>query len=368
MASEKKITAEAFNQRLAKVQKALQERELDGLIVNGQGTQKVGDLTYLSNYRPGRVRNEGFQGAGCHAMVLAAEGPAMLVSPLGQCGEGTFNVNGFKGGNDFNADLAGAVRELGLAGGKLGVAGSGQMSSQVWFTLKRILPKVELVPADEILRDLRAVKSSEEVELLGESARVGEQTIAIGMESVKPGVTEHRLELDLRAAAYEAGADAIAEVTVNSGPFLRDTGCGRTVQAGDLVSLGISGWCEGYAFCATRVVAAGDPGQHQRKQLSHLEEAAQYVVDTLQPNRTVGYVTSLHGGQTILPAAHGIGLELYEHPWIITGPMAGKPVVLPNMVFSVEPILMDGRLGALPISKTVLVTEDGPRVLGMPSA
>jgi len=368
MSQEMKIKSEAFAQRLAAVQKTLKERGLDGLILSGLGTGRVGDIAYLCNYRPGSARNDGFQGAGCHALALAVEGPAMLVSPLGHFGDGLFNLGGCKASSDFSGDLAGAVRELGLASGKLGVAGSDLMPASVWLSLNKSLPKAELEPADDILRGLRAVKSTEEIEVLSQAAYVGEQALAKGIDAITPGVSQRSLELALRGAAYQAGAEAIAHALVDSGPALNGAGQGRKVQKGDMVSLAISGWCGGYAFSCTKVAVAGQAGQHQRDQLQHAEEAARYMVETLEPNRAVGYVTSLHGGQTILPAVHGVGLEIFEHPWIITGPMARKPVVVPNMVICVEPILVDGELGSLPISKTVLVTDQGPRVLGVPPA
>ena len=372
MAQEMRIKPEAFAQRLAEVQKAMAQRGLEGLIVYGLGTQRVGGLTYLSDFRPAPARNEGFQGAGCHALVLTGEGPGLLVSPLYPAGEGLANVAGIKVGVDFSAELVAAVREQGLATAKLGLAGSDLMPAQVWHWLQKALPKAEVEPADDILRELRAIKSPQEIELLSKAAYVGEQALAAGADQPLPGMSAWQLELALRGAAYQAGAEAIAQVAVRSGAVLKSGGRsladGRALADGDLVMMSLSGWCGGYAFSSTKVVVAGQAGQHQRDHLQHAEDAAQYMVETMQPNRAVGYVTSLHGGQTISPAAHGIGLEAYEHPWIITGPMARKPVVAPGMVICVEPILMDGDLGALTISKTVLVTDQGPYVLGVPTA
>lgn len=360
--------SEACTQRLASLRQGLAQRGLEGLIVCGLSPRRTGDLTYLTNFRPGPVRNLGFQGAGCHALVLAGEGPGLLVSPLAAPGEGLANLAGVKSGVDFNAELAAAVRELGLATARLGLAGSDLMPVSVWLGLGKSLPKAELEPADDLLRGQRALKSPQEIELLSLAAQAGQRALAAGAEAVRAGVSETELELALRAAAHEAGAETLAQAAVNSGPVLKGPGGGRTVEAGDLVSLALSGWCGGYAFSAGKVVVAGQASGYQREQLQHLEEAAQYMVETLQPNRAVGYVTSLHAGQTILPAAHGLGLETYEYPWIITGPMAQKPVLASNMVICVEPMLMDGELGALPASKTILITDKGPHVLGIPPA
>ncbi len=201
MARKLELQPEAFSQRLANLQQAMAGRGLEGLIVFGLCPGRTGDLTYLTNFRPGPARNFGFQGAGGHALVLAAEGPGLLVSPLAQPGEGLTNVAGLKAGMDLGAELAAAVRELGLATAKLGVAGSESMPVTLWLALTKALGKAVLEPADELLREQRAIKSLPEVELLGEAAGVGRQAVQAGVEAINPGVGERQLALAMLSAA-----------------------------------------------------------------------------------------------------------------------------------------------------------------------
>ena len=57
---------------------------------------------------------------------------------------------------------------------------------------------------------------------------------------------------------------------------------------------------------------------------------------------------------------HGIGVGLHEHPSI--SPMDKKPITS-NMVFNIEPIGVDPEVGGFGQELTVLVTEEGPKVI-----
>ncbi len=81
----------------------------------------------------------------------------------------------------------------------------------------------------------------------------------------------------------------MARVAVTSGPVLKAGGwppvSDRALADGDLVSLHVRGWSGGYAFSASQAAVVGQASPHQREQLRHAEEAAQYMVETLQPDR-----------------------------------------------------------------------------------
>ena len=53
MARKLELQPEAFSQRLADLQQAMAERGLEGLIVFGLCPGRTGNLTYLTNFRPG---------------------------------------------------------------------------------------------------------------------------------------------------------------------------------------------------------------------------------------------------------------------------------------------------------------------------
>jgi Xaa-Pro aminopeptidase len=87
------------------------------------------------------------------------------------------------------------------------------------------------------------------------------------------------------------------------------------------------------------------------------------MVETLQPGKAVSYVLTMHREQRIMPSAHAIGLEIFEYPWIVMGPVANKPTIKPNTVMCVEPILQDTRFGSMSVKRTVFISESGSQAL-----
>ncbi len=176
-----------------------------------------------------------------------------------------------------------------------------------------------------------------------------------------------QVELAMRPAAHEAGADQVVRASVNSGSKLNVRGwpfvTGRILQDSDFVMAEIAGWAGGYAFSCSRVRVVGQANIEQKEHLNHLEEAVDWMVDTLQPHKEVGYVLTMHRDQRIMPSAHGMGLEIFEYPWIPMGPVANKPTIKPNTVMCVEPIVQDARFGSMSVKRTVCISETGPHAL-----
>jgi len=356
-----------FDRRLAALQKAMQERGLDGLVVFGSYPEQEGNITYLSNFRQGYPKNLHYGGAGCHALLLGPKGPGTLVSPAGQVDSSVVNIDGIKTGYNLSLELVAAIREKDLADRKLGLVGMDLLPSAICQATEKAVSKAASEPAADILAGLRSIKSPQEIAILSNGASVAESIISAGMEAAKQGSSEAQLELAMRRDAFEAGADLLARVGVNSGPSLKPRRwppvSGRTLQEGDFVMLEIAGWANGYAFCGAKTHVVGKASAAQKDHLNHLEDAAAWMVETLQPHRDLGYVLTIHREQRIFPSAHGIGLEVFEHPWVVMGALPDRPTMHPNTVMCIEPVMVDARFGTMSICKTVLVGESGPRVL-----
>ncbi len=268
------IPSEEFERRLVRTRRVMAERGLDGLIVFGRYPEQEGDITYLTNHRQGFPKNLYFGGAGCHALVLGEEGLGTLISPMGNPDDTVVNIDEAKAGTNFSLELASAIREKGLAKNKLGMAGRDLIPFQIRHALEKALGKAIFEPADDILRSLREIKSLGETDLLTIAASVGENAIAAGMKAAKAGNNAMQVELAMRRAAYEAGADMVARVSVNSGSKLNVRGwpfvTARILQDGDFVMAEIAGWAGGYAFSCSGVQVVGQANAEQKEHLKHL--------------------------------------------------------------------------------------------------
>ena len=141
----------------------------------------------------------------------------------------------------------------------------------------------------------------------------------------------------------------------------------RVIEAGDVVVVDIGGpVAEGYNSDSTRTYAVGAPRDADvAATYAVLQQAQQAAVDAVRPGVSAESIDAAareviaaagFGDLFIHRTGHGIGLDVHEEPYIVSG--NGLPLE-PGMAFSVEPgIYQPGRWGAR-IEDIVVVTADG---------
>ena len=111
------------------------------------------------------------------------------------------------------------LKELHIERGRIGIAGlgadtrtpEGTMLHGFWLVLSSAFPHVDFVDATHILRQVRFVKSEEEVEVLRKSAQIIEKGIEAKISAAKPGV----LDWNVWAAALSAMMHHGSEIPVH---------------------------------------------------------------------------------------------------------------------------------------------------------
>ena len=173
--SEDGISPEEIRSRIARVQGLLRERGLPALLAVGRSFyDRPGPVAYLSGHFP-PFPNSVFSGATRglgHACVLvpAAGEPTLLVDGRGYRRD-LVALPDVRLGNDFVAALAGVLRERGLAGGAIGLAGEDIVPLALWRDLAAELPALRLERAEDLLNRLRRIKSPAEQRLRRRSTR-----------------------------------------------------------------------------------------------------------------------------------------------------------------------------------------------------
>jgi Xaa-Pro aminopeptidase len=143
------------------------------------------------------------------------------------------------------------------------------------------------------------------------------------------------------------------------------------LEAGDVVVVDIGGPVpEGYCSDSTRTYVLGEPRDADvADTYAVLQAAQQAAVDAVRPGVAAQDVDAAarrviadagFGEYFIHRTGHGIGLDVHEDPYIVSG---NRLALEPGMAFSVEPgIYQPGRWGAR-IEDIVVVTEDGVEAL-----
>src|SRR5699024_9470796 len=238
------------------------------------------------------------------------------------------------------------------------------------LALREELGTAEQTLAGPILRELRMRKDNAEIDALRRAGAAIDRVHARMGEWLHPGRTEAEVGADITAAIEEEGHDSADFVIVGSGPngaSPHHDVSDRVIEAGDVVVVDIGGPLpEGYNSDCTRTYAVGEPRDPEvRDTYAVLYEAQRAAVQAVRPGITAAGIDAAardriaeggFGEQFMHRTGHGIGLDVHEEPYIMSG---SDLAVEPGMAFSIEPgIYQEGKWGAR-IEDIVLVTEDG---------
>lgn len=238
-------------------------------------------------------------------------------------------------------------------------------------------PQRTLVTTDRMVEQARAVKDDTEVATLREAARRLAGVADAVPPLVRPGRTEADVAVDIEGLLREAGFDRPAfETIVASGPngaqpHARPTL--RRLEEHEGVVLDFGGVYDGYCVDLTRTVELGAAPPEWRRLQSAVAEAQAAAIAAIAPglpghrvDAAARSVLERHGlGHAFGHATgHGLGLDVHEEPRIARH-TAGQPEVLlvPGMVFTVEPGAYVEGVGGVRIEDDVLVTSTGCEVL-----
>ena len=260
-----------------------------------------------------------------------------------------------------------ALALAGLAAGPVAVS---DMTPALHLLQLRDAGATEQRLAGPVLRELRMRKDASELAELRAAGAAIDRVHARVEEWLRPSRTEAEVAGDIAAAIVEEGHAAADFVIVGSGPngaSPHHSVSDRVIERGDVVVVDIGGPLpSGYNSDSTRTYAVGSPREPDvAEAYAVLQAAQQAAVDAVRPGVTCESVDA--AARSVLSDAglaqyfihrtgHGIGLDVHEEPYIVTG---NDLALEEGMTFSIEPgVYLTGRWGAR-IEDIVAVTGDG---------
>ena len=190
--------AAEFAQRRARALETACDAGFDGMLVWSRGATNAdgnGGCLYLANHQTPCSHLADFPGSsarGYCAIVLVPDRESVLVTDYFELEQDLVQIDAVR----FSTDVAGTVGDVlaegGLAGKRIAVDGAGTflLASNELAALERAGAGTTLVFKDEILRDMRAVKSPAEIELMRAAQRIGCAWMQACLDVVEPGATE----------------------------------------------------------------------------------------------------------------------------------------------------------------------------------
>ena len=257
---------------------------------------------------------------------------------------------------------------------------AGFVAHATWQRLAAAAPDVELVPIEGWLEADRAVKEPTEVERIRAACAIADRALAGLLPSIRPGVTEADLALDLEWRMRTGGAEALAfDVACLSGPeaaLPHGAPGDRPVLDGAVLLFDFGAQVAGYRSDMTRTLFVGEPSARdldvydlvaraQAAAISALETAVATGGELTSGRMIDGVARAVvadggHGERFGHGTGHGIGLATHEAPSLGTR-ATDAPLPSPT-VFSIEPgVYLAGETGVR-IEDLVLLDAGARRV------
>ncbi len=252
-----------------------------------------------------------------------------------------------------------ATSKLGIEYDKITVAQK-QLFEETW--------NYSYAPIDELMHQLRAIKTQDELSRMKRGAKITEAIFSHMCEIIRPGISEFDLLAEMQYMMNKNECAPSFNPIIASGPnssLPHAVVSSRKLQNGDFITMDFGVIYKGICTDFTRTVALG--GVEEELKLiynivhkANLETEATircgvYAKDVDAVARKViteaGYGAFYEHG-----TGHGVGVEIHEAPWLS---VKSTDVLQENMVLTVEPgIYLPGK-GGVRIEDMVVVTKDG---------
>ena len=308
---------------------------------------------------------------------------------------------------EFGKQLASDYEELArsVAGEQVIGADLDVMPAQLFFRLSEAIPQAKISDASAVLRELRSVKSPEEIERISVAAGTAASGLEAGLTALKEGMTELELMAVIenamrlrghvglmRMRGYNqeimtgvvAAGEAAAEPTYFDGPAggrglseaAPQSASTRPIRRNEPILIDIGCCIDGYTIDQTRTAVIGE----LRPELQLAYDTAVSIIRRVEELMRPGAIPEELYAETLRMASdaglsnhfmgygkdqvkflgHGIGLEIDEWPVLARG---FRAPLEPGMVIAVEPKFTFPEWGVVGIENTYVVTETGCRAL-----
>ena len=343
---------------IERIQEKLKERGLDGLLLTDEKNQR---------YAAGFAFTDGAVLVGREKAWLVTD--SRYIESAEKAAASGVTVWLYDRERPLMERLKDAVREAGME--RLAAEDS-KLSHRDYLGYEKALG-MELLPAGELMTQLRAAKTEEEIDAMRAAQAIAEQALEDVLGLIRPGMTEKQVmaELVYRTLRYGSEGNSFDPIVV-SGPntsLPHGVPGDRVIQRGDFVTMDFGCLKDGYCSDMTRTVAIGEASDEMRN-----------VYDIVLQAQLAGIAVARAGipGKEIDAAArkviteagygpyfghgfgHSLGLDIHESP--SANLRGGEPMPV-GAVCSAEPgIYLPGRFGVR-IEDVMILRENGCEVI-----
>lgn len=370
MASRPSIPKSEFAARWATLQAKMAEADLDVLIAHGHEADPA-NVRYLSDYWPL------FETAG--VALGRKDDPVLLIGPESLTFAQTRSkiekiMQILQYRESAEPDYPGMKLDTfkdvfrAVAGRRpvkrIGIAGMSLMPMTIFRALEEAAGSAEIVRADDLLAEMRQVKSNAELRCMREAFRISEIATEAVLGQMKPGMTEQEVVGIAQGAMYANGAEYEGHPTYVLSGRNSTHAIGRpspkVIKPGEMIQLNIGALVSGYSSSVGRPVCFGKMPAKMRELVEVGLEAHHKTMEFMKAGVPAAevvikfeeFVASRGYSKYLLYGpCHAIGLMEVERPWMES---SSEYLLEENMTFQVDTFLYTKSFG--------LRWEDGVRV------
>ena len=363
-----------YQERIARAAKLVRERGLDVMVVCSTESDYA-NARYFSGFWPL------FERAG---VAIAANGDAaLMVGP--ECiifakdvakMNKIFCLREFRESADpsypeLHADTFKDVfKAIGVNGEniKIGLGSYVECTLPIFEGLKDSFPKAEIVKCNDIMVELRKIKSVNELACIQEGFRIVDKATDEVIKNLKPGVTELQMVGIAQRVIYEEGAEyeglPMYVFSEKSTSHAISRSGYRTINKGDIVQLNLSAKIDGYSPAIGLPVIMGKLEGERRRTIEFCKQAHDWTVDRLKAGVMASdiakgfydlYVENGFKDNFVYGPCHGTGMIEVEAPWMET---TSDYLLEENMTFQVDTFISGNGFGVR-WEKGIAITKDG---------
>lgn len=375
-----------YRSRWERLLAEMKRRGFETAVVFGRGggtTDNCGDVLYLSNQYS--------ISGGMDSLIWTARSFAGVILQTGrdpqlhidepEVRRDLVSIEDVRSSNHPFESVARSLVERGVSG-RVALVGTNLIPVKYHRQLEATAPDIEWVPVDDLVRSVRRIKSTRELDAYrtaGETATAG---MTVLMESLVSGMSEREAAGECAREVVRRGG-RVQMIGTNHGDTLGFdqrfplTGYSDDVPAvGDVVTGTLHGpLFQGYYLDPGRTAVRGHANADQRRLIEAARDLVHRLTDMLRPGARLldvaaegDRLTAAFGG-SISPImknfpfyGHGIGLG-FELPRISTSMSLPDDIVEQDMVFGIEAFLSLDGVGAAFFEDIVIVGQDGNEVL-----
>ena len=363
-----------YKERIARAAKLVREKGLDVMVVASTESDYA-NARYFSGFWPLFERAGVAISATGDAALMVGPESAIFAKDFGKI-EKQFVLREFRESADpsypeLHADtFADVFKAIGVTGEhiKIGLGSYVECTLPIYEGLKDSFPKAEIVKCNDIMVELRKIKSVNELACIQEGFRIIELATDEVIKALRPGVTELEMVGVAQRVIYENGAEyeglpmyVFSEASTRHA-ISRSTY--KKIGKGDIVQLNLSAKIDGYSPAIGLPVVMGKLEGERRRIVDFCLQAHDWTVAQLKAGVMADqvakdfyqlYVDNGMKDNYVYGPCHGTGMIEVEAPWMETS--THYPLE-ENMTFQVDTFISGPTFGCR-WEKGIAITKDG---------